>query len=145
MRALIDSDVLVAMLDGTEDQSPASKAVIQAAVRGRFTGFITPLIAANVMYILRRKWRTTKPETWRADIDRVTLDMLATLGMIPVGRPDFIDSITSSFSDKEDGIQYFAALRSRQVDVIVTCNTKDFVMKGLEAIEPGRFVRDYLK
>ncbi|MBX2980981.1 MAG: PIN domain-containing protein [Flavobacteriales bacterium] len=145
MRALIDSDVLVAMLDGTEDQSPESTAVIQAAVRGKFTGFITPLIAANVMYILRRKWRTTRPDTWRADIDRVTLDMLATLGMIPVGRPDFIDSITSSFTDKEDGVQYFAALRSRQVDVIVTCNTKDFVMKGLEAIEPERFIRQYLK
>lgn len=145
MRALIDSDVLVAMLDGTEDQSADSIAAIQGAVRGRYVGFGTPLIAANVMYVLRRKWRTKRPDAWQADINKVMLDMLNTLGMIPVGKPDFMDSMSSSFKDKEDGIQYFAALRSRQVDVIITCNTADFVMKGLEAMEPGAFVRNYLK
>ena len=144
MKALIDSDVLVAMLDGTEVQSRDSTIVIQAAVRGKYTGFVTPLIAANVMYILRRKWRTTRPGTWRSDIDKVMLEMLSTLGMIPVGRPDFIDSLTSSFSDKEDGVQYFAAMRSRQIDIIITCNTKDFVMKGLEAMEPATFLRKHL-
>ncbi len=145
MQALIDSDVLIAALDGAEDQSDDSKLALIGAVRGRFTGFITPLIAANIMYALRRKWRTTRSATWRADIDAEMLKILPTLGMLPVGRADFVDSITSSFMDKEDGIQYFAALRSRQVEVIITCNTKDFTMKGLPAIKPGEFVRKYLK
>lgn len=145
MTALIDSDVLIAMIDGHEDQSAESIAVIQGAVRGKYVGLVTPLIAANVMYILRRKWRTTRPNTWKADIKSAMLDMLQTLGMIPVGRPDFKDSLTSSFIDKEDGIQYFAALRSRQVDLIITCNTKDYIMKGLVAVEPGSFVRSYLR
>ena len=144
MRALIDSDVLIAMIDGTEVQSMDSKAAVKGAVRGHYTGFITPLIAANVMYALRRKWRTTRPSTWRADVDAEMLKILPTLGMLPVGRPDFMDSLTSSFLDKEDGMQYFAALRSRQVDIIITCNTKDFTMKGLTAMEPKAFVRQYL-
>ena len=137
MRALIDSDVLIATIDGTEEQSVDSRNAVVGAVRGHYTGFITPLIAANVMYALRRKWRTKRPHAWRADIDREMLRILPTLGMLPVGKADFVDSLTSSFQDKEDGIQYFAALRSRQVDIIITCNTKDFTMKGLEAIKPG--------
>lgn len=145
MQALIDSDVLIATIDGTEGQSLDSKNAVLAAVRGRYTGFITPLIAAKVMYALRRKWRTTRPATWRTDIDDQMLKILPTLGMLTVGKADFVDSLTSSFQDKEDGIQYFAALRSRQVDVIITCNTNDFTMKGLPAIKPGAFVREYLK
>lgn len=145
MQALIDSDVLIATLDGTEEQSEDSRKALLGAVRGRYAGYITPLIAANVMYALRRKWRTTRPDTWRADIDAEMLRILPTLGMLPVGKADFVDSITSSFQDKEDGIQYFAALRSRQVKMIITCNTKDFTMKGLPAIKPGAFVREYLK
>ncbi|MBS1944528.1 MAG: PIN domain-containing protein [Bacteroidetes bacterium] len=145
MQALIDSDVVIATIDGTEEQSEDSRKALLGAVRGKFTGFITPLIAANVMYALRRKWRITRPQTWRTDIDKEMIRMLTTLGMLPVGKADFIDSLTSSFLDKEDGIQYFAALRSRQVDLIITCNTKDFTMKGLTAIKPGAFVREYLK
>ncbi len=145
MHALIDSDVLIAAIDGAEQQSNDSRQALTGAVRGKYTGFITPLIAANIMYALRRKWRTARPSTWRSDIDAEMLRILPTLGMLPVGRADFVDSITSSFLDKEDGIQYFAALRSRQVDLIITCNTKDYIMKGLPAIKPGAFVREYLK
>lgn len=31
------------------------------------------------------------------------------------------------------------------MDIIITCNTKDFTMKGLEAIKPGVFVAKHLK
>ena len=145
MIALVDSDVLIALIDGQEAQSADSKAALDGAMRGQYEAAVTPLIAANVMYALKRKWRTTRPKTWQADITRIMTAMLATLRMIPVDERDFLASFASTFKDKEDGIQYFAALRSRQVDVIISCNTADFVLKDIEAMHPKDFVAKHLK
>jgi predicted nucleic acid-binding protein len=143
MRALIDSDVLIAALDGSVAQSPASIAAINAAIRGEYEGFITPLIAANVMYALRRKWKNAKLPDWEEKVNAAMARMLPSFGMISVNRTDFMASIESNFKDKEDGIQYFAALRSRIIDLIITCNTADFVGEEMPAINPGR-IDDHL-
>ncbi|HNU56599.1 MAG TPA: hypothetical protein PKN30_08395 [Flavobacteriales bacterium] len=42
MRVLIDSDVVIAAMAGTEDQSSASQEVMDALAEGRFTGLTTP-------------------------------------------------------------------------------------------------------
>ncbi len=93
MRVLVDSDVLVAVMDGTEAQSPDSKAVLDALVRGEFVAMTTPLIAANVMYALRRKWRTSRPKSWQLDINDVMTGMLATFRMLPVDERDFLAAL----------------------------------------------------
>jgi predicted nucleic acid-binding protein len=144
MRALVDSDVLVAMIDGTEAQSQASKAVLDHAVNGRIEAVVTPLIAANVMYALKRKWRTARPKTWRKDIDRMMTAMLPTLRMIPVDERDFLGSFASDFLDKEDGIQYFAAVRSKSVDIIISCNVKDYAFGDIPVMEPAEFLDKHL-
>jgi predicted nucleic acid-binding protein len=145
MIALVDSDVLIALIDGREAQSADSKAALDGAMRGEYEAAVTPLIAANVMYALRRKWRKSRPDTWQNDIVRVMTRMLPTLRMIPVDERDFLASFASTFKDKEDGIQYFAALRSLQVDLIISCNAKDYTLKELPALLPGEFVAKHLK
>lgn len=145
MNVLIDSDVLVAHMDGTEDQSADCRVVIQAAVRGRFNGYVTPLIAANTMYALARKWKEEELPHWKEHLPKVMMQMLPTLGMLPVSRADFMDSYASIFKDKEDGIQYFAAVRSRAIAVIVTCNTRDFKLKEVPVMHPRTFADKHLK
>jgi uncharacterized protein with PIN domain len=144
MNALIDSDVIVAVLDGEEDQSLDSRTVMSAALKGAFEMFITPLIAANVMYALRRKWRTTRP-SWQEEIDRAMTSLLTTTTMVQVDERDFLASFASDFLDREDGIQYFAAIRNRHVDLILTCNVKDYSEGTLPVMEPARFIAEYLK
>lgn len=140
MKALVDSDVLIAVMDGGEAQSAASKNLLDAATQGAFTVLITPLIAANIMYALRRKWRTTRPRTWEQDINDVMVAMLSAVRMIPVDERDFLASMASGFKDKEDGIQHFAALRHGRVDAIITCNVKDYRTGTLPVYEPHAFL-----
>lgn len=136
MTALVDSDVLVALIDGQEAQSADCKAALDGAMKGAYDAAITPLIAANVMYALRRKWRTTRPSSWQHDISSIMTRMLPTMRMIPVDERDFLASFASEFKDKEDGIQYFAALRSRQVDMIISCNARDYLQTELPVLLP---------
>jgi|694.fasta_scaffold30787_5 predicted nucleic acid-binding protein len=141
MRALVDSDVPVAVIVGNEAQSADSLLVLKDAINGRFEAMATPLIMANVMYVLRRKWRLSRPTTWKADIAEVMTRMLGTFTLIPVDERDFLAAFSSAFSDHEDGVQHFAALRSRKVDLIITCNVKHFAKSALPVSSPGEFHR----
>lgn len=145
MRVLVDSDVLIALIDGHEAQSADSLVAINGAIQGEYEAFATPLIVANVMYALKRKWRTTRPKTWKADIAFQMTRVLGTVRIIPVDDRDFLAAFSSQFKDHEDAVQHFAAVRSHQVDLILTCNVKHF--KGhseLPVMEPGEFVETYL-
>ena len=49
------------------------------------------------------------------------------------------DALASSFSDYEDALQYYSAL-TRNVDVIITRNTRDFVHATIPVLTPDEFL-----
>ena len=51
------------------------------------------------------------------------------------------DALISDFPELEDSIQYFCALYSKKIDVIITRNTKDYKKSDIPVMTP----RDYLK
>ncbi|HEX2968284.1 MAG TPA: PIN domain-containing protein, partial [Bacteroidales bacterium] len=51
------------------------------------------------------------------------------------------DALQSEFPDFEDSIQYFSALDSKRIDVIITRNIKDYKKSDIPVMTPG----DYLK
>ena len=77
MRVLIDSDVVIAAMAGTEDQSAASQEVMDALAQGRFTGLTSPILMANIMFVLSNKWRISRKHV---DRDRVVMEPSAFIG-----------------------------------------------------------------
>lgn len=144
MRMLIDSDVVIAAMSGNEDQSIASQGVMDALAEGRFQGLTTPVLMANIMFVLTNKWRIGRKQVDRPRVVKAMNSLLPLFTMLPVDDADFFAAFSSSFADLEDGIQHFAALRSRQVDGIITCNFKDFATGELPALEPGEFLEHHL-
>src|ERR1035437_5630608 len=51
------------------------------------------------------------------------------------------NAITSGFPDFEDSIQYFCALESKKIDVIITRNIKDYRHSELPVMSPGDFLK----
>lgn len=49
------------------------------------------------------------------------------------------DALASCFSDYEDALQYYSAL-TRNVDVIITRNTRDFVHASIPVLTPDEFL-----
>ncbi len=141
---LIDSDVVIAAMSGNEDQSIVSQGVMDALAEGRFQGLTTPVLMANIMFVLTNKWRIGRKQVDRPRVVKAMNSLLPMLTMLPMDDADFYATFSSSFTDLEDGIQHFAALRSHQVDGIITCNYKDFAAGELPALEPGEFLRHHL-
>lgn len=141
---LIDSDVVIAAMSGNEDQSAASQGVMDALAEGRFQGLTTPVLMANIMFVLTNKWRISRKHVDRPRVVKAMNSLLPLFTMLPIEDADFHAALGSSFSDLEDGIQFFAAVRSRQVDGIITCNYKDFTSTELPAMEPSLFLSQHL-
>lgn len=144
MRMLVDSDVVIAAMAGNEDQSAASQAVMDALAEGRFTGLTTPVLMANIMFVLTNKWRISRKQVDRKRVVKAMNGLLPLFTMLPVDDADFYAALASPFADLEDGVQHFAALRSRQVDGIISCNAKDFEEGELPVLEPGEFMDEYM-
>jgi len=144
MRVLIDSDVVIAAMAGDEDQSAASQAVMDALADGRFIGLTTPILMANILFVIGNKWRRSRKHADKPRVVKAMNALLPLFTMVPVDHADFYASFASDFDDLEDGIQHFAALHAGAVDAIITCNVGDYTASQLPVLEPGRFVAEYL-
>ncbi len=140
MRVFLDSDVIIAALDGAEVQSPDAQRVMDAIESGTVQAITTPVVLANVMYVISQKWRISRT---RIDSPRVVKAMEAILALLKVTsitEAHFHAAFSSRFEDMEDGLQHFAALDAGKIDAIVTCNTKDFASSRLPVLEPAELM-----
>ncbi len=144
MRVLVDSDVVIAAMAGNEDQSASSTVVMNALSAGAFTGLTTPILLANIMYILGNKWRVSRKYQDRPRVARAMNSLLPMFTLLPVNMADFYASLASEFADLEDAVQHSAAVHAGNVDAILTCNVKDYRTASLPVMEPGAFASQYL-
>ncbi len=144
MRILVDSDVVIAAMLQNEQQSAESIRIMDALEAGEFLGITTPVMMANVQYVLSRRWETARNKPDRARVVAAMIDILALFSeMIPVTMADFYASMASKFSDLEDGLQHFAAVRAGGIDAIITCNGKDFAHAQIDHYTPTGFATEF--
>lgn len=148
MRVLVDSDVVISAFLSYEVQSADSQKLMDALDAGEFIGVTTPVLMANIQYVLGRKWGEKKRGEWMPDRAKVVRAMQRILPMfsemIPVTMADFHASMASKFEDLEDGLQHSAAIRARGIDAIVSSNGKDYRHTAIKHYTPADFLNDCL-
>lgn len=142
MRIFLDSDVIIAALDGNEAQSPDAQRVMDLLGAGAVHAVTTPVVLANVMHVVSQKWRISRTRINRPRVVAAMEAILALVDVVPIGEAHFHASFSSKFDDLEDGIQHFAALDAGKVDAIVTCNSKDFSHSRVPVLEPAELIAE---
>ena len=130
---LIDTDVL---LDFYLDRKPYSDDSLQLLLKCEqklFRAYVTPVIVANTYYILRRQ------ATHHYVIERLQI-LLNTITILSMDQKQVLAALESKFTDFEDALQYFSALQSNKVDVIITRNTSDYKKSALPIFTPNEFL-----
>ena len=140
MRVFLDSDVIIAALDGTEAQSQDSQLVMDAVEAGFVQAVTSPVVLANVMHVVGQKWRISRSRIDRPRVVKAMEELLSVLKVVPITEAHFHAAFSSRFEDLEDGLQHFAALDAGKLDAIVTCNTKDFTQSRLLVLEPSELI-----
>jgi predicted nucleic acid-binding protein len=130
----IDTDLIIDFLIDRKPFSREAAIIFTLIEQRKLKGHISSLTFSNLYYVLR------KFESHNKVISK--LDSLSKLGIIlKVDDHTIKNAITSGFPDFEDSIQYFCALESKKIDVIITRNIKDYRHSELPVMSPGDFLK----
>jgi PIN domain. len=130
----IDTDVIIDFLIDRKPFSREAAIIFTLIEQRKLKGHISSLTFSNLYYVLR------KFESHNKVISK--LDSLSKLGIIlKVDDHTIKNAITSGFPDFEDSIQYFCALESKKIDVIITRNIKDYRHSELPVMSLGDFLK----
>jgi predicted nucleic acid-binding protein len=130
----INTDIIIDFLIDRKPFSRESAIIFNLIEQKSIKGHVSSLTFGNLYYVLR------KIESHNKVISK--LDSLSRLlAILKVDEQIIKSSINSGFPDFEDSIQYFCAVNSKKIDVIITRNTKDYKNSVLPVMTPGDFLR----
>lgn len=136
MNLLIDSNVILDMVQHREPFFRESKEIIAECIRQSHFGFVTAHSLCDIYYILRKDMSAEQ----RLKLVNMFCQFFT---VIPETASDFT-AVTENpnTDDLEDGLQQQCTTRLN-LDYIVTRNIDDFRTSAVPAIEPGQFLSKF--
>ena len=133
-RLFVDSDVILDLVLQREDHFEFAQNLFVQYQQGKCALFTSSIVLANMHFIIRKLH----------DIKFANSSVLFVnkhFKIIDGNNDDIENAILSKFSDFEDGVQYFSALRSKKVDALVTRNVKDYKHALLPVFTPKQWCK----
>jgi predicted nucleic acid-binding protein len=121
-KVFIDSDIILDLIQERENYADAVK-LFSLIEENKVAGFISPLIFANLFYILRKQ-----------ESSRFALQVLARLKtllhILTINEKIIELALSSGFKDFEDAIQFYSALEAN-LGYLITRNKADYKKTGM--------------
>lgn len=128
----VDSDIILDLVIGRKPFVVEAKRLFALAETGKVKLHTTPVVFANIFYILRKQYP--------AETIKTNLKMLRQLiSVISVDQSCVDKALSSPFTDFEDALQYHAALESG-MNAIITRNLSDFRLATIPVMTAGDFL-----
>ena len=132
MKVFLDTNIVIDLLDKLEPFYIDAVKLFTLAYQKKITLFVSPMTYATASYLLRKHGKEGM---------RKLLNNFRQLSQITTADERVVDAaLASSFDDYEDALQYYSAL-TRNVDVIVTRNKKDFTSASIPVLSPAELLK----
>lgn len=119
MRVYFDVNVIVDWANQREPFAKNATLLIDMAIDGEFELCVSPLVMANVFYLVRK-------EKGKLETLKFIEDCRSFMTFIDNSVQSLNQAIDKPFRDFEDDLHFYSAIDSK-IDIIVTRNTKDFL------------------
>ena len=129
----IDSDVILDLLCKRDPYYEYAAEVFTLGDYKKIELVTTPVVFANVFYILRKILGIEKA---KENLRKLRI----MVGVISVDEKIIDLALNSKFSDFEDGLQYFSS-RENGIDILLTRNTKDYKEKDIIIQTPEEYIK----
>lgn len=136
-KVFIDSDVILDLLCRREPFYSSAAEVFTLGDSKTIELVTTPIVFANVFYILRKLLGIEKAK-------ELLRKLRILLSVVSVEEKVVDLALNSKFSDFEDGLQYFTA-REHAIRIILTRNCKDNKEKDVLVQTPEEYLKAVLK
>jgi len=131
-RLFVDSDVILDLVLQREDHYEFAQILFDQYQQGKNVLYTSSIIVANIHFIIRKLHDLKFANSSVSFVSKH-------FKIIDANNEDIENAILSKFSDFEDGVQYFSALRSKKVDAMVTGNVKDYKHALLPVFTPKQW------
>ena len=134
-RLFIDADIFLDLLCKREPFYPFAAEIFTQGDSGKLALFTTPVVLANVFYVLRKAVGAPKA---RAYLRKLRI----LVGVLPVDEKIIDLALNSDFADFEDAVQYFAA-REHHIATLLTRNVRDYKVRDLLVQTPEEYLKSF--
>ncbi len=134
---LIDTDVILDFFFDRKPFSESAAKILSLCELKEIVGSTTPVIINNVYYLLRQ---TAKHEKV---IEKLKL-LVTITEVLVMDRAVVLQALNADFKDFEDALQNYSAEINKQVDLIITRNTKDYKLSALGVMTPDSYLNSRL-
>ena len=135
-KLFIDTNIIIDLLSRREPFYDESAELFSLADRKIIELHISSLTIANTSYTLLRQTNSKKAKEILRKLRLIVNILPLDDKIIGVALND------DSFTDVEDGLQYFTAIENNQ-DLIITRNLKDFKKSKLPVMTAGQFLETF--
>ena len=141
MKALIDTNVILDVLQSREPWYKQGQSIFLACAGHIITGCITAKQAADIHFFSRKQF--VGEENVDEKARRILASLFSLLEVLDSLAVDSLNAIGVPKGDYEDAMMIETAARSG-VDCIITRNTAHFTAGGIPTYTPDEFVAGYL-
>jgi len=132
-KIFIDSDILIDFLIDRQPFSESSTKIISLCSENKIKGFVTPIIIANIFYILRKSLN-------KNDLKIKFINLLKFIDIVESNKATVLNALYSDFDDFEDALQNYA-VENTEIKIIITRNVKDYKKSKLSVYTPDSFLK----
>jgi predicted nucleic acid-binding protein len=132
-KVFLDTNVFIDYLGSRNDYAAASM-IISLAQKGYFDLLVSSLSFATASYILNAHHKRTND-----DIVAMFATFVKKCNVTPVDSIVISNAIASGFSDFEDAMQYYTAIKAK-ANIIITRNGKDFAASKLPVMTAAEYI-----
>ena len=130
-RLFIDTDIILDVLL-KRTHYPAAAAVLSRIEKRECDGYTTPVVFANIHYIVTRQAGKRKSLQNLRKLRKI-------ISILPIDEETIDEALLSDAGDFEDAIQYVTAKKHR-IDFIVTRNKTDYEVSAVPALTAEEFL-----
>ena len=134
MKALIDGNILLDVLQNRSPHVEASAQIWKLCETDQVEGFVSALTFADLVYIMRKE---LTPDS----IHEVLKKLAIIFRFTDLSVSDMTEAAAMQWKDYEDAIQSATAKRIH-ADWIITRNTRDFLKSAVPALTPAEFLEN---
>ena len=133
-KVFLDTNILIDYLARRSQFFEPAAQIVQLGQQHEFELLVSAMSFATASFILEAHHKLPNEAVVRTFAEFVTM-----CNVTPVDSLTVDEAIASRFSDFEDAMQYYSAIREG-ADAIITRNSNDFTASQIEVYEPQQFL-----
>ena len=132
-RVFVDSDIILDVLAKRDKFYHHAAKLFTLLDKGELTGFTSPIVFANIHYILRKE----KSKEYALQSLRKLKSLIS---ILPIDEKIIELALDSSFKDFEDAVQYHTA-KSYEINFIITRNKKHYKQSKISVCTAEEYLK----